>query len=92
MSELLQDKWIINYNDIVFKDRVGKGQFGNVYKADYFGTEVCVKKILSDFKDDIEQAKCVAREVEVLKYVYCAFCVLHHTEGRCLFLAYHITG
>lgn len=67
MSSVIRDSWNINFNDLVFKDQVGKGQFGNVYKAEYYGSEVCVKRIASDYKEDEELAKCVAREIEVLK-------------------------
>jgi serine/threonine protein kinase len=69
MSIIIKNNWDINFDDIAFKDKIGKGQFGNVYRAEYYGSEVCVKRITSDYKEDKELVKCVAREIEILKYV-----------------------
>ena len=69
MSTIIKTDWDINFDDLVLKDKVGKGQFGNVYRAEYYGSEVCVKKITSEYREDKELVKCVARETAILKYV-----------------------
>lgn len=61
--------WIVNYEDLDFHEEVGSGQFGRVFKADYFGATVGVKKISKDPGQDKIMIKFIQREIEILKYV-----------------------
>eukprot|EP01104_Vermistella_antarctica_P006481 TRINITY_DN17181_c0_g1_i1.p1 TRINITY_DN17181_c0_g1~~TRINITY_DN17181_c0_g1_i1.p1 ORF type:complete len:353 (+),score=70.47 TRINITY_DN17181_c0_g1_i1:311-1369(+) len=65
-----EDAWHINYDDMIIESVIGHGNFGEVYKADYFGTEVAVKRIL-EFQDadeyGVDMEKYIEREVANLK-------------------------
>jgi hypothetical protein len=47
------EDWAIRHEDVIFKEKIGNGSFGTVWKADYFGTvgeailfyEIRVKKL-----------------------------------------------
>ncbi len=45
---------------------MSQGNFGKIYKGDYFGTEVAVKEILRTGSKELTE-KYIAREVAVLK-------------------------
>lgn len=45
VSDLVNDDWKIPESEIVIKERVGKGEFSEVYKATYKNKDVAVKKI-----------------------------------------------
>lgn len=60
--------WIVNYEDLDFHEEIGSGQFGRVFKADYFGAIVGVKKISKDPGQDKIMLKFIQREIEILKY------------------------
>ena len=59
--------WTIDYDDLELGRIIGKGAFGQVYLANYFGTEVAVKKLGAQ---DEEDELYLQREVGVLKYVF----------------------
>ncbi|KAI3978278.1 hypothetical protein MKX01_003441 [Papaver californicum] len=56
-------EWEIPWEDIQIGERIGIGSYGEVYRADWNGTEVAVKKFFEqDFSGDaLEQLKCEAR-------------------------------
>ncbi|CAN6457160.1 unnamed protein product [Victoria cruziana] len=57
--------WEIPWEDLQIGERIGLGSYGEVYRADWNGTEVAVKKFLDqDLSGDaIQQFKC---EVEIM--------------------------
>ncbi|KAI3877059.1 hypothetical protein MKW92_019610 [Papaver armeniacum] len=56
-------EWEIPWEDIQIGERIGIGSYGEVYRADWNGTEVAVKKFFDqDFSGDaLEQLKCEVR-------------------------------
>jgi len=59
------DPWDINYSDLENMKDLSAGNFGVVYKAQYFGTDVAVKKLLD--VDDTFMHKYIEREMAILK-------------------------
>ena len=55
----------------MFKETIGKGSFGSVFKGNYLGVDVAIKKI--EKADDPEYLKYIDREVSMLQYVSPAF-------------------
>lgn len=39
-------QWKINYADLKFNKKIGKGNFGEVYDGEYLGTRVAIKKTI----------------------------------------------
>jgi len=64
----IDGSWKINKAHLKIREEIGKGAFGTVYKADFFGIDVAVKQICppGGFKDPIEEIF-VEREIAVLK-------------------------
>jgi len=64
----VDESWLIRREHLVFREEIGKGAFGVVYKADYLGIDVAVKAIgpPGGFADKMEEIF-AAREVAVLK-------------------------
>eukprot|EP01103_Thecamoeba_quadrilineata_P019864 TRINITY_DN8252_c0_g1_i1.p1 TRINITY_DN8252_c0_g1~~TRINITY_DN8252_c0_g1_i1.p1 ORF type:complete len:519 (+),score=105.47 TRINITY_DN8252_c0_g1_i1:39-1595(+) len=60
--------WEINMDDIELDKRIGGGSFGDVYCGKYFGTEVAIKKIKKEDKDDLLLRKYVKRELAVSRF------------------------
>jgi len=60
----LDDAWNINYDDLEFTAEIGRGGFGSVYKGEYFGTPVAIKRIVEEDPDGLLYLE---REVNVLK-------------------------
>jgi len=58
--------WNIKLEDLRFEQEIGKGAFGQVFRASYFGTTVAVKKIIFD-PEDADIKKFLIREVQMLK-------------------------
>ncbi|KAJ4957448.1 hypothetical protein NE237_024559 [Protea cynaroides] len=56
-------EWEIPWEDFQIGERIGLGSYGEVYRADWHGTEVAVKKFLDqDFSGDaLEQFRCEVR-------------------------------
>jgi len=82
----MEEAWTINLDDLELGDVIGAGSFGQVFKAVYFGTEVAVKRLVSDRMieelDDEELAmKYLAREVATLRY-FCFFSSIFNTCRR----------
>jgi len=70
MEEGLPDidqSWVVKRAHLKMGVEIGKGAFGTVYKADYFGIDVAVKQISAlEVQDPMEQIF-VEREIAVLK-------------------------
>lgn len=65
--------WLVNFSDLVVYEEIGSGQFGKVFKGDYFGAPVGVKKVNNDPGQDKLMLKFIQREIEILKYVLFLF-------------------
>eukprot|EP01096_Ripella_sp_DP13-Kostka_P016629 TRINITY_DN8155_c3_g1_i1.p1 TRINITY_DN8155_c3_g1~~TRINITY_DN8155_c3_g1_i1.p1 ORF type:complete len:475 (+),score=180.21 TRINITY_DN8155_c3_g1_i1:229-1653(+) len=61
-----EEIWTISFDDLDLGRVIGKGAFGVVYHANYFGTEVAVKKLEAN---DEEDELYLQREVGVLKSI-----------------------
>ncbi|KYQ94026.1 LISK family protein kinase [Tieghemostelium lacteum] len=57
----------INFSDLVFEKEVGRGSFGQVSKASYFGSDVAVKVLTSLVTIDPDYYKFMTREIKILK-------------------------
>jgi LIM domain kinase 1 len=57
-------QWKIKYEDLEFGERIGKGNFGEVYKGTYLGTDVAIKRLF--FVDDDFMQKYIEREMDTL--------------------------
>lgn len=57
--------WDINYNDLEGLHPIASGNFGQVLRGTYLGTEVAVKKLLDI--DDEFMHKYIEREMAILK-------------------------
>eukprot|EP01132_Coremiostelium_polycephalum_P000377 gene377-475_t len=59
----------IDYSDLNFFDtkEIGRGSFGQVQKASYFGTDVAVKSLSSLVSIDPDHYKFMLREIKILK-------------------------
>lgn len=44
--------WLLNYEDLDIKEEIGMGSFGAVYRAEYRGTEVAVKHLKDELKEE----------------------------------------
>jgi len=64
----IDDSWLIKRSHLKIQEEIGKGAFGVVYKAEYFGIDVAVKQIAphDGFQDPMEEIF-VQREIAVLK-------------------------
>ncbi|EGC30451.1 hypothetical protein DICPUDRAFT_157827 [Dictyostelium purpureum] len=71
--------WNIEYEDLLFKELIGKGNFGCVHRGSYLGVDVAIKKIT--MFDDAEYCKYTEREVKALRYIRHPLVV--HFFGAC---------
>eukprot|EP01088_Endostelium_zonatum_P006411 TRINITY_DN18536_c0_g1_i1.p1 TRINITY_DN18536_c0_g1~~TRINITY_DN18536_c0_g1_i1.p1 ORF type:complete len:450 (-),score=102.93 TRINITY_DN18536_c0_g1_i1:96-1412(-) len=62
----IQDAWYIKYEDLVFEKEIGRGAFGAVFKGNYLGTDVAIKKVF-ELEDDPDAMIYIEREVNVLQ-------------------------
>eukprot|EP01132_Coremiostelium_polycephalum_P007891 gene7891-9710_t len=76
--------WDIPFENLEFKERIGKGSFGSVFKGSYLGLDVAIKKI--EKADDPEYLKYIDREVSMLQSLRHPFIV--QFSGICV----HSTG
>jgi serine/threonine protein kinase len=51
-KSLLNEDWRVRYSDLKIGDKIGSGGFGAVYRGEWRGTEVAVKKL---FKSDMSE-------------------------------------
>ena len=65
----MEDDFILPYNQIIFKSKIGEGAFGEVYKAEYLKTEVAVKKIISSKEFDQNLIKEFKLEAKLMKRI-----------------------
>ncbi|XP_078433899.1 protein kinase superfamily protein [Wolffia australiana] len=63
---VLQDDLIIQWSELILKERIGAGSFGTVHRADWNGSEVAVK-ILMDQDFHPARIKEFRREVAIMK-------------------------
>ncbi|EGC30248.1 hypothetical protein DICPUDRAFT_41714, partial [Dictyostelium purpureum] len=65
----LDKAWRINYDDLEFNSEIGSGGFGKVYRGEYLGTPVAIKKIqiLPDDPNRVDLEKFLNREIETIK-------------------------
>ncbi|XP_042501495.1 serine/threonine-protein kinase EDR1 [Macadamia integrifolia] len=66
LDEVAEIPWV----DLQIGERIGLGSYGEVYRADWNGTEVAVKKFLNqDFSGDaLEQFRCEIRIMQRLRH------------------------
>jgi len=57
-------QWKIPFQELEFGERIGKGNFGEVYKGTYLGTDVAIKRLF--FVDDDFMQKYIEREMDTL--------------------------
>eukprot|EP00005_Dracoamoeba_jomungandri_P000846 CAMPEP_0174250414 /NCGR_PEP_ID=MMETSP0439-20130205/593_1 /TAXON_ID=0 /ORGANISM="Stereomyxa ramosa, Strain Chinc5" /LENGTH=309 /DNA_ID=CAMNT_0015330477 /DNA_START=27 /DNA_END=956 /DNA_ORIENTATION=+ len=57
-------QWKIDFNDLGFEERIGQGNFGEVWHGSYLGTDVAIKKLF--FVDDDFMQKYIEREMDTL--------------------------
>eukprot|EP01087_Luapelamoeba_hula_P018719 TRINITY_DN607_c0_g2_i1.p1 TRINITY_DN607_c0_g2~~TRINITY_DN607_c0_g2_i1.p1 ORF type:complete len:342 (-),score=88.31 TRINITY_DN607_c0_g2_i1:148-1173(-) len=57
-------QWRIKFEDLDFGERIGKGNFGEVYRGSYLGTDVAIKRLF--FVDDDFMQKYIEREMDTL--------------------------
>ncbi|EGC35140.1 hypothetical protein DICPUDRAFT_152543 [Dictyostelium purpureum] len=87
----------IEYEDLVMDStEIGRGSFGQVQKASYFGTDVAVKQLSSLVSIDPDYFKFMLREIKILKNMrhpnivqYIGACC---NEGRYMIVTEYIKG
>jgi len=57
-------QWKVNFQDLEFGERIGKGNFGEVYRGTWLGTDVAIKKLF--FVNDDFMQKYIEREMDTL--------------------------
>lgn len=63
-----KDNWIISLDELEFEKRVGKGKFGEVWKGDWLGIDIAIKRLY--FVDEDFMKKYINRETSMLKDVH----------------------
>jgi len=58
-------RWKVSFTDMELIERIGKGNFGEVWKGKYLGLEVAIKKLF--FVDDDFMQKYIEREMDTLR-------------------------
>lgn len=66
----IDKSWMVKRDHLKIREEIGKGAFGTVYKADFFGIDVAVKQICPQVVKDPMEEIFVEREIAVLKYHY----------------------
>lgn len=61
-------QWKLDFDEIHLDERIGKGNFGEVYKGTYCGLDVAVKKLY--FVDDDFMQKYIEREMDTLTGIH----------------------
>jgi len=62
----IDELWSIKRNHLQIREEIGKGAFGVVYKADFFGIDVAVKQLGNANMEEMEKIF-VEREIAILK-------------------------
>jgi len=60
--------WKVEFKDLEFGEKLGEGNFGAVYKGDYIGTKVAIKKLY--YVDDEFMQKYIEREMDTLTAIH----------------------
>jgi len=87
----------VEYSDLVMDSQeIGRGSFGQVQKASYFGTDVAVKSLSSLVNIDPDYFKFMLREIKILKGMrhpnivqYIGACL---NDGRYMIVTEYIKG
>eukprot|EP01087_Luapelamoeba_hula_P001303 TRINITY_DN1104_c1_g1_i1.p1 TRINITY_DN1104_c1_g1~~TRINITY_DN1104_c1_g1_i1.p1 ORF type:complete len:454 (-),score=85.36 TRINITY_DN1104_c1_g1_i1:339-1700(-) len=58
-------RWKVDYNDLELCERIGKGNFGEVWQGKFLGLDVAIKKLF--FVDDDFMQKYIEREMDTLR-------------------------
>ncbi|KAL6076589.1 Constitutive triple response 4 [Balamuthia mandrillaris] len=58
--------WAIDFEELVFQEKIGQGGFGVVYKGTWRGTTVAIKKLLSEDMDDPSDYQEFIKEIEIM--------------------------
>merc|ERR1712113_743396 len=61
---LAMAQWKVDFHQLDFEKRIGKGNFGEVWKGTFLGTDVAIKKLF--FVDDDFMQKYIEREMDTL--------------------------
>jgi serine/threonine protein kinase len=72
-DELNEDKVeIIPKDDItIFKPFIGRGKFGKVYKGEFKGVTIAIKKMMFEEEDVYENKKDISKEIKNIKLASC---------------------
>eukprot|EP01090_Pellita_catalonica_P021978 TRINITY_DN8376_c0_g1_i1.p1 TRINITY_DN8376_c0_g1~~TRINITY_DN8376_c0_g1_i1.p1 ORF type:complete len:930 (+),score=157.90 TRINITY_DN8376_c0_g1_i1:46-2835(+) len=73
--------WEINVNEIEIEEKIGQGGFGVVYKGNWRGTAVAIKKLIHDEMEEADYVEFV-KEIEIMSKLRHPNCVLF--LGACL--------
>lgn len=68
---VVKEEWTINYDDLEFAEEIGSGAFGTVFRGDYYGTVVAIKRL--NAANNLQQEhlnKYIQREVALLKGIH----------------------
>jgi len=68
---VVKEEWTINFDDLEFGEEIGSGAFGTVFKGDYYGTVVAIKRL--NASNNLQQEhlnKYIQREVALLKGIH----------------------
>ncbi|EAL71633.1 LISK family protein kinase [Dictyostelium discoideum AX4] len=86
----------LDYSDLFMDVEIGRGSFGQVQKASYFGTDVAVKQLSTLVSIDPDYFKFMLREIKILKGMrhpnivqYIGACC---HEGRYMIVTEYIKG
>jgi len=58
-------KWKVEFSDLELEEKIGHGNFGEVWKGKYLGLDVAIKKLF--FVDDDFMQKYIEREMDTLR-------------------------
>merc|ERR1712137_215173 len=60
--------WQIDAEDLEYGEKLGSGEYGEVFAGSYFGTDVAIKRLNVAKMGEANAAKYIKREIECSKY------------------------